>query len=64
MNEDDALLFVAALVKRLGGKVTLSYKELMDARDLTIYRSEDEFSFTPSIKFAVEDGTVIQGVLV
>lgn len=64
MNEDEALVIVAALVKKLGGTVTITHNEIIEAMDLSLYRSEDFSSFGDAIKFSVEDSTVIQGVVV
>ncbi|QED11580.1 hypothetical protein PP914_gp090 [Arthrobacter phage Qui] len=64
MNDDDAIVIVAALVKRLGGTVSLTRHEILAAMDLNLYRSDDLTSFYYDIKFSVEDNTIIQGVLV
>jgi hypothetical protein len=64
MNDEEAMVIVAALVKRLGGTVSLNRHEIMAAMDLNLYRSDDLTSFYYDIKFSVEDNTIIQGVLV
>jgi hypothetical protein len=61
-NDQWAEVIVAALIKRLGGKVTLTHAELMDAESSTLYMEYDVS--TSGRSFIVEDNSVIQGVTV
>ena len=47
---DDELRIIIALVRKLGGNVDLTLKDLMDADDFELQRSEPE-SFTGGIRY-------------
>ena len=56
-NEGDSLLVVIALVRRLGGDVTLTAKELMEAADLELQRN-DPPDFRNAIRYRVRTAPV------
>lgn len=47
---DDKLVIICALVRKLGGEVELTTKDLMEAYDFELQQSENE-SFTGGVKY-------------
>lgn len=61
MNDDWSAQILAIIIKRLGGSVTISRKELADIGDTQLVM--DQNVIDNSFTFYVEDDTVIQGVV-